>query len=116
MHFWSKPLSCGVPSEEKDLVREVPTIGPEKRFYGYITALGIENWHNAPNDPMPRRLFATFEYNGKTNVWIVPDEDLFKILSSHLNDMAWHYKNTDEYGYAKLWIEKRDGEWHVDLP
>jgi len=67
--------------------RDVPTIGPEQRFYGYITGLGIENWH-ASGSPMPRRLFATFEYNGKSEIWIVPDEELFEILSSHLNKMA----------------------------
>ena len=94
---------------------EAPVIGAESKFYGYVTGLWIEA---APecSPEIPKRLFASFEYNGKTTIWEVPDEELFKILSGHLNSMAWIRKNTDEWGYDKLYIEATPNGWVVELP
>ena len=95
--------------------QSVPVIGEEADFYGYIVGLSV-----GLGDPCPgyldRHLYVMFEYNGKRKVWIVPDEELFKILSGYLCETAWLRKNSDDYGYNKLWIEKKDGKWIVDLP
>jgi hypothetical protein len=63
-----------------------------------------------------RNLYALFECNSEETVWRVPDEVLFEILAKHLCGDAWHRKNTDDYGYHKLWIEHKDGKWIVELP
>lgn len=97
----------------EDLPAPIPTIGEDEHFYGYITAIGVER---SDADQIGRRLFATFEYNDVTTVYQVPDEKLFEILAMYLCQMAWHRKNTDDYGYEKLWIEKKDSKWIVDLP
>lgn len=89
------------------------TIGEKEKFYGYIIGLQVER---CPDDRINRKLYATFEYNGEVEVWKVPDSELFKILSSHLVSMANIRSGEDEYGYSKLWIEKKKGKWVVDLP
>ena len=93
--------------------RPTPTIGEASKFYGYIIGIGIIE---SPGEEIGRRLYASFEYNGITTVFLVPDADLFQILSNHLVKMAWSRTNTDDYGYEKLWIEKKNGKWVVDLP
>ncbi len=95
---------------------DLPTIGEEAHFYGYITGVGVERCPEPGNDQIPQRLDATFEYNGKTSVWIVPDHDLFKQLAKHLVDTAVMRNEHGDYGYAKLWISKKNGERDVDLP
>jgi hypothetical protein len=86
----------------------------KKSSTGYITGIGVERTTDPYN--IGRRLFATFEYNGETIVYQVPDPELFEILAQHLCGMASSRKNSDDYGYSKLWIEKKDGKWIVDLP
>lgn len=92
-----------------------PMIGPESRFYGYLTGLFL-----APNDlddNIDNRLFAIFEYRDEQDIWEVPDEELFNLLSKYLNSMAWERKNSDSYGISKLYIEKNeDDTWSVELP
>ena len=90
------------------------TIGEEEKFYGYVIGLQVER-HPEPK-PVGTRLYATFEYNGEVSVWEVPDPKLFEILSGHLCSMAITRSDLGEYGYDKVWIEKRDGKWLVDLP
>jgi hypothetical protein len=86
-------------------------------FYGYIIGLQVERYpHPGPDSPVGSKLFATFEYRGKTSVWEVPDADLFRLLSRHLVDMAVSRTEVDEYGYSKLVIKKEHGRWHVNLP
>jgi hypothetical protein len=92
----------------------ISTIGPEEKFYGYITGLGVEN--DRDDGTVPSRLYATFEYNGKATVWIVPDHELFAILSRHLCDMAFYRNEGECYGISKLWIAKRGDGWVADLP
>lgn len=94
-------------------VSKIPTITEDVAFYGYITGLGVERDTGKPE--VPARLFATFEYNGEVKVWLVPDAELFKELSEHLNEMAV-LRELGDYGYNKVWIERRGGDWHVDLP
>jgi hypothetical protein len=95
---------------------KIPTIGTGEHFYGYLTGLGVggtleDSWEHDLN------LYAMFEYNGARSVWIVPDSELFEILSKHLCSMAWYRKNaSDDFGYNKLWIEFKDGKWIVELP
>lgn len=61
-------------------------------------------------------MFARFEYSGTTTVWQVPDSDLFSLLAKHMVDNAVMRDVHEDWGYSKLWIEKKGTEWHVDLP
>ena len=96
-------------------VTEIPVIGPENRFYGYITGLGVglrgENGHD-------RRCYAMFEYNRERTVWIIPDYELFLALGEYLNGMAYcRFETPDDYGYSKLYIGKTEtGTWSVQTP
>ncbi len=101
LHFMQKTLS---------------TIGTAEKFYGYITGTGIESCANPSGDEIPSRLYASFEYNGKTTVWCVPDHELFGILAHYLTDMALMRSKYGDYGYSKLWISKKNGAWCVELP
>ena len=89
-------------------------IGSEAKFYGYIVGLFLEPNPDSGNDRL--RLFATFEYSGNQTTWEVPDHELFRILSGHLSDNAQMRNEHGEYGYSKLWIEKKAEGWDVDLP
>jgi len=91
------------------------TIGPEERFYGYIVGLHLE--HAEGDLELPAKAYARFEYGNTTSVWLVPDYELFRILSEHLKQNAWCRLETDDNGYNKVWIEKlKDGTWSVSLP
>lgn len=89
------------------------TIGEREKFYGYIIGIQVER---CPDDRINRKLYATFEYNGEVEVWEVPDSVLFEILGRYLVSMANIRSGGDEYGYSKLWIEKKKGKWVVALP
>lgn len=91
-----------------------PIIGPEEHFYGYVIGLSIEPWTD--EGEVPERLLVTFEYGERQQVWEVPDLELWTILWEHLHGNGWHRKNTDDYGYGKVWIEKKEGAWVVDVP
>jgi len=96
--------------------QEIPVIGNEERFYGYITGLGLEAKYDPLYCGIPK-LYATFEKGDETEVWIVPDWYLFRILSDHLVSMAETRESGEEYGYDKLWISRPEGSgWIVDLP
>ena len=84
-----------------------------EHFYGYLIGLQVER---CPTSRVGQRLYATFEYHGKTAVWEVPDADLFHLLATHLCHMAGARSENGEYGYEKLWIKKANGHWHVELP
>jgi|GEM_PF-6883663 len=91
-------------------------IGTELKFYGYIVGLQLQPC-NLPESPdVAGRMFATFEYGATTTVWEIPDHKLFRELSRHLSDNAQMRDEHEDYGYSKLYIEKKDGEWEVDLP
>ena len=94
---------------------EPAIIGHEAKFYGYIVGLHLEPNPDVLGDP-PRRLFATFEYGGSQTTWEVPDHKLFRALAQYLSDDAQVRNEHGEYGYAKLWIEWKEGQWDVDLP
>jgi hypothetical protein len=94
--------------------QKLPTIGPEERFYGYITGIGIE--HNYDPDTGTPRMYATFENNGEVSVWIVPDPMLFMLLSIRLLNMAESRFEGDGYGYEKLCIYKTPMAWNLDNP
>jgi len=91
-------------------------IGPEAKFYGYIVGLQIERGDLPDSPEVPARMFARFENSGTTSVWEVPDHKLFRTLASHMADNAQMRDEHDDWGYSKLWIEKKKGEWVVDLP
>ena len=102
-------------------VTEIPTIGPEEKFYGYITGLGVGLSNPGAVYPMPqhdRNCYAMFEYNGERSVWRVPDLDLFEELGKYLNGMAYfRFTMPDDYGYSKLYIGKTEtGTWSVQTP
>jgi hypothetical protein len=98
--------------------KPIPVIGTAPAFYGYIVGLSVGLWDwEFEGQQEDRNLYVMFEYGGNHSVWLVPDSDLFRILSRFLCEQAWHRSNTDAYGNAKLWIErKEDGKWLVDLP
>src|SRR5437667_9505237 len=95
---------------------DLPVIGEQPHFYGYITGIGVERCRDPGSGPIPQRLYAAFEYNGETSVWVVPDHELFQQLAKQLVDMAVMQDEHGDYGYAKLWISRKDGRWDVDLP
>ena len=94
---------------------KVQTISESPRFYGYLVALGTGT-DGLESDANLKSHYAMFEYNGEKSVWTVPDWELFEILASHLVSMVRSRCESDSYGYEKLWIEKNDGKWIVDLP
>jgi hypothetical protein len=96
------------------LLSRIPTIQDEEKFYGYIIGLGIEPDRNddAPLDKM----YASFEYNGEIQIWMVPDPDLFQILAEHLCSIDIVISISDSYVNQKLYIEKKNGKWIVDVP
>jgi hypothetical protein len=95
--------------------RKLPTIGEEAKFYGYIVGLSV-GLCDAGTEQLDRHPYVMFEYNDQRNVWIVPDDNLFGILSRYLVKTAWERKNIDGCGHNKVWIEKRNGRWEVSLP
>lgn len=88
----------------------VQVIQEEERFYGYIKGIYINDEIDIIEN---RGLYVIFEDN---NVWKVPDLELFKLLSEKLCADAWVVKNTDDHGYSKLLISKKNGKWEVELP
>ena len=91
-------------------------IGHEAKFYGYIVGLEIERGDLPDSPEVPKRMFARFEYGAKSTVWEVPDSDLFALLANHMVGNATMRNVHDDYGYSKLWIERKEGQWIVDLP
>ncbi len=88
-------------------------IGREAKFYGYIVGLEMER---GDSPGIRRRMFARFEYGPLSSVWEVPDSDLFGLLAHHMVGNATMRHEHADYGYSKLWIEKKDGRWIADLP
>jgi hypothetical protein len=88
----------------------------ETRFYGYITGLFIKYDDVKEKNYKERGLFAVFEYNDITEIWEVPDLELFNLLFRKLFEDGWFVKNTDDHGYNKLYISKKNGKWEVELP
>ena len=91
-------------------------IGRTAKFYGYIVGLEIERGDLPDSPEVPKRMFARFEYGGRSSVWEVPDSALFGLLAKHLGDNATMRDIHDNWGYSKLWVEWKNGEWDVDLP
>ena len=91
-------------------------IGPESSFYGYIVGLHLEPSSDDIHAETPTKMYATFEYNSGQTVWEVPDFDLFCQLAGHLKNNAQMRYEHGDYGYSKLWIEKKAEGWDVDLP
>ena len=94
----------------------IPMIGTGEAFYGYIVGLQLERGDLPDSPDVPSRMFARFEYSGSTTVWEVPDHHLFRELAKHLCDNAQMRDEHEDWGYSKLVIEKKEGEWIVDLP
>jgi hypothetical protein len=93
----------------------IPTIGPEEKFYGYITGIGISQNFEI-EDGFASKMYVTFEYRNITTAYLVPDPELFSILSTHLISMALQRSISDSYGFQKLCISKHNDRWIVDLP
>jgi hypothetical protein len=99
-------------------IEKLPTLGEHEAFYGYIVGLGIESNVDSVSGKIGTRFYASFAYGGETKVWLVPDPELFKLLSDYLCGMVrirWDSRG-DDYGYGKLWIKKVSGKWNVQLP
>lgn len=94
--------------------RAYPVIGPESKFYGYVIGLNLEPWEDNYENGS-RRLLATFEYSGTVTTWEVPDLELWEMLWRYLKGNGWHRNELGEYGYDKVFIEKKDSGWDVDL-
>ena len=99
----------------------IPVIGSKEKFYGYIVGLGVGLSYSGAHYSEPQHdtnCYVMFEYNGKGQIWRVPDYDLFVELGKHLNGMAYYrFDQPDDYGYSKLWIGKTEtGTWSVQLP
>ena len=97
-------------------IETIGMIGEEPRFYGYVVGLSLERGDLPGSPEVPQRMFARFEHGVKVSIAEVPDHELFSILAGHLCDNARMRNEHEDYGYAKVWIEKKDGQWHVDLP
>jgi hypothetical protein len=97
-------------------MKQLPKIGKEARFYGYIVSLGVATNDDVPLEELNRHLYVMFEYNGERTIWLVPDSRLFALLAKHLCGMAWERANEDGYGYEKLWIEYKNGKWDIQTP
>jgi hypothetical protein len=93
----------------------IPIISEKSSFYGYIVGLQIERGDLDSSPECPHRMFARFEYGSKTKIFEIPDHELFRILSVFLSDEA-QIRNVSESRLNKLWIEKLDGKWEVELP
>lgn len=91
-------------------------IGKEAKFYGYIVGLHLEPGNDPLEEQTPTRMYATFEYGSGQTIWEVPDFELFRLLSEHLNNNAHMRSEHGDYGYSKLWIEFKADGWDVDLP
>ena len=89
-----------------------PLITKESKFYGYLTGIHLGSFDSPETT---NTIFAPFEYNGLTT-WQVPDFELFKILTDYLCDGVQERYESDGFGRIKLWIEKKDGKWIVELP
>jgi len=86
-------------------------VGDEK-FFGYVLSMGV-----MPNDFYEGREFndmrqyADFGYNGRYERYILPnDEQLKKDLLKFLWD------NMEMELYGKVWIDKLEDGYKVDLP
>ena len=91
-------------------------IGPEEKFYGYVVGLSLERGDLPGSPDVPARMFARFEYSGRTSVAEVPDFELFEILAAHLKANAQWRAEEGDWGYSKVWISRRNGKWRVELP
>src|SRR4051794_31941870 len=98
---------------------DVRAISDELNYYGFITGLGVERvpeW--TVTAIISDRLYATFEWEGETSVWLVPDSELFGELAPHLVRMADSRCSIEglgagEYGESQLWIGRTDDRWEV---
>jgi len=94
-------------------------IGEGSQFYGYIIGLQVDRVSDMDmfsTGEMPCGVYVTFEYSGKVTVWKVPDLELYRLLSAHLESMVFERLEVGGYGMEKLWIEKVEGRWRVELP
>lgn len=89
------------------------TILPEAQFYGYLVGLSLERGDLGYSKEYPGRMYARFEYQDQSETYVVPDWELFTVLSSHLCDNARVRAQLGNYGFAKLWIEKTTAGWEV---
>ena len=73
-------------------VNHLGRIGPEEKFYGYVVGLSLERGDLPGSPEVPARMFARFEYSGRTWVAEVPDFELFELLTAHLKANArWRH-------------------------
>lgn len=95
---------------------EIPIIGPERKFYGYVIGVSLERSKDPLGGDAPQRMFVRFEYNGATSVYQVPDISLFENLTHRMLRNAQMRAEYGDYGYEKVFIEKDAEGWIVDLP
>jgi hypothetical protein len=106
--------------KKKTKLAQIPMIGPEERFYGYVVGLGVGLTHIGAKDAPyhDTNCYVMFEYNDERTIWRVPDLKLFQALGKHLNGMAYfRFEAPDDYGYDKVYIsQSEEGVWSVQTP
>ena len=93
---------------------KIPIIQDEEKFYGYIIGLAIEP--NGDHDIPPHKMYASFDNKGVVQIWMIPDIQLFQMLAERLCIMAFERNISDTFGSQKLYIEKKNDQWIVDVP
>jgi hypothetical protein len=93
-----------------------PTIQAQPQFYGHLVGLSLERGDLGYSKEYPGKMYARFEYQDQSTTYVVPDWELFTLLSSHLCDNARVRAQLGNYGFAKLWIEKTSAGWAVTAP
>jgi hypothetical protein len=85
----------------------------EDHFYGYIKGLRIDIVNKDYSKPL---MIATFHYNYEEEDYLVEDFELFAELLDSFKSMGYCAIENNEWGYEKLWIQYKKGEWRVLQP
>ncbi len=94
----------------------IPIIGTELVYYGYIISLQFERGDSPASPDVPSKMLATFECGDSTKTWQVPDHHLFAELAKQLCENALMRDENKDYAISKLAIQKSKGNWIVSLP
>lgn len=102
--------------DQQRLIKTIPENPPVgEDFYGYLVGLDVSL------DPENPRMTATFEHNSVRQTWVVPDVDLFWLLTEKLLVQA--VQSLSGFGcYQKFIIRREPGGakrgpwWRVEEP
>jgi hypothetical protein len=93
-------------------------------FKGYLVALSIgtgegciRHYDRLVDGGQENEMFVCTGYNNKQTWYLVPDLDLFRLLSEELINCAHERITTDGPGIGKFWVSWTDeGGWDVGMP